>query len=117
MSPTPGPYAPTVTQWVKTGFTTDSKNNKAPTFSPRSIRALSERPPGGSASVKAGSVETNDSITTDRVVYLTPDITVGAEDEFTLSDGLRYRVQGIPGFYRSPFTGTSFSHVNLRRIT
>ena len=46
-----------------------------------------------------------------------PSLTVTAQDEWTASDDLRYRVEGQPMRYRNPMTGTAVTQVNLRRIT
>jgi hypothetical protein len=111
--PLPGPFAPTVTQWVKTGTTTDAKNNKVPVFTARSIRALAEFPGNALEADNAAG----DLVTADRVLLVAPATAVSEYDEFTLTDGIRYRVSGAPGRYRSPFTGTAVTQVNLRRIT
>lgn len=108
----PGPFAPTVTQWVAKPvdlWETDDHGNQVPTFTERPIRVLAEFPGGGS--------ELNNMVTADRVLLLTPGTQVAPEDEFDLSDGLRYRVEGAVAPYRSPFTGTAVTQVNLRRIT
>jgi hypothetical protein len=102
-----------VTQWVKSGTTTDAKGNKTPTFTARSIRALAEFPGNALEADNAAG----DLITADRVLLVSPTTAVSEYDEFTLSDSVRYRVNGAPGRYVSPFTGTAVTQVNLRRIT
>lgn len=116
MSPTAGPYAGTVIRWIAGEPTTDSHNNETPAFTPRSIRSLAEYPPGVGAG-RGASSEADNMVTVDRVLLLDPAVAATELDEFTLSDGVRYRVQGTPGQFRSPFTGTAVTQVNLRRIT
>lgn len=113
---TPGPYAPKVTQWVANPvahWTTDAYGNKTPTFTGRAIRVL--------ASYPGESLETDnaagDTVIADVVLLLQPSVTVAAVDEWTLSDGKRYRVLGQSGRYVHPTTGTAVTQVNLRRIS
>lgn len=119
MSPTPGAFAPTVTQWVAGAPSSDAYGNEVPTFTSRTIRVLAEYP-AGSGNQASSSERDNgagDLLSTDRGLLLTPDTAVSELDEFTISDGLRYRVNGAPALYRSPFTGTAVTQVNLRRIS
>ena len=111
--PTPGPFAPTVTQWVRSGTTMDAKNNKVPAFNARSIRALAEYPGNAFESDNAQG----DLITADRVLLVASTVAVTEYDEFTISDGIRYRVNGAPARYMNPYTGDTVTQVNLRRIT
>jgi hypothetical protein len=110
---TPGPYSPVVTQWVKTGFTTDSKGNKVPAFTPRSIRALADGPPGRSSESDTAA---GDVVTADRVLLFADWPAISEYDEFTASDGRRYKV-GAVNPARHPATGTAVTQVNLQRIT
>lgn len=110
---TPGPFAPTVTQWVAGTPTTDAKHNEVASFTSRRVKVLAEFP--GNAFEQDNAA--GDLVTADRVLLVDPSRVVSELDEFTLSDGLRYRVEGAPGRYRSPFTGTAVTQVNLRRIS
>lgn len=113
MTVTPGAYAPTVTQWVLSGSTTDSKNNKVATFTSRAVTALAEYPGNALESDTAAG----DVITADRILLFSPNVPVSEYDEFTISDGNRYRVDGAPGRYVNPGDGTAITQVNLRRIS
>jgi hypothetical protein len=113
---TPGPYAPTVTQWVpkpEDQWDTDAYGNKVPTFNGRPVRVL--------ASYPGASLETDnaaqDEVTADVVLLLQPTTVATAADEWTVTDGLRYRTVGAPGRFLHPATGTAVTQVNLRRIT
>ena len=114
MSLIPGPFAPTVTQHIPGTPTEDRYHDTVP-GTPRDVKrvALAEYP--------GNSVETDnaagDVIVADLVLLLDPSVPVTAQDEWTASDGLRYRVEGQPARYLSPFTGTAVTQVNLRRIT
>lgn len=116
MDITPGPFAPTVTQHVSSAGIEDRYGDAPPTFTDRQVKALAEYP-GGSGSGRATSQEVDDVLTADRVILLNLSVSVTEADEFTVSDGHRYRVQGVPGIYLNPITGTSIQQVNLRRIT
>lgn len=109
----PGPFAPTVTQWVAGTPSTDSHGNEVSAFTSRPVRVLAEFP--------GNALETDDAagdlVTADRVILLDPATSASEYDEWTLSDGIRYRAQGAPGRYRSPFTGSAVTQVNLRRIS
>lgn len=109
---TRGPYAPKVTQWVSGTPTTDSHGNEVPAFTTKTVPALAVFP--------GNSLETDnpagDVTMSDYVVLLDPSRAVSERDEFTIGN-LRYRVNGAPGRYLSPFTGTAVTQVNLRRIT
>lgn len=113
MTISPGPFAPTVTQHVAGTPTTDVYNDEVDAFSDRSVIALAEYP--------GNSLETDtaagDTLLADLVLLVPADLTVSRLDEWTASDGLRYRVQGQPGRYRNPMTGTAVTQVNLRRIS
>jgi len=113
VTPRFGPFAPTVTQWVAGTPTTDVYGDEVPTFTARSIRVLAEFPGNAMETDNAAG----DLVTADRVLILPTTVPASEYDEWTLSDGLRYRAQGAPGRYRSPFTGTAVTQVNLRRIT
>src|SRR3954467_4563748 len=111
--PTPGPFAPTVTQHVAGAPTTDAYGNQAPAFTSRTIRALAEYPGNPFEEDNAS----RDLVMADRVLLLTPTVAVSELDEFTLTDGLRYRANGAPARYKNPMTGTAVTQVNLRRIS
>lgn len=113
MSPAPSPFSATVTQWVAGTPTEDTHHNELPTFAARSVKALAEFPGNALESDNAAG----DRVTADRVLLLSPSTVASEYDEWTLTDGLRYRALGAPGRYRSPFTGTAVTQVNLRRIT
>jgi hypothetical protein len=110
----PGPFAPTVTQHVPGTPTEDAHHNQIPgTPTDRQVTALAEFPGNQFESDNA----TGDLITADRVLLVTPDVVVSEYDEWTLTDGLRYRANGAPARYVNPMTGTAVTQVNLRRIT
>jgi hypothetical protein len=107
-----GSFAFTVTHWVKTGTTSDAKGNKGPVFTARTIRALAEFP--GNVSEQDNS--SGDVVTADYVLMFSDWPAIGDYDEFTPSDGRRYKVDGVKPL-RNPATGTAVTQVNLRRIT
>lgn len=109
----PGPFAPQVTQHKSDTPTEDAYGNEVPAFTSRVIRVLAEYPTAALESDNPGG----DVITADRTLLVPDSVTVSELDEFTISDGLRYRVDGAPAVYRHPTTGTSMTRVNLRRIT
>lgn len=113
MTPTPGTAAPTVTQWVAGTPSTDAYGNEVPTFTKRTVRVLAEFPGESAEADRPGG----DRVTADLVLLVTSATSVSALDEWTASDGLRYRVDGQPFRYRHPFTGTAVTQVNLRRIS
>lgn len=106
MTITPGPFASTVTQ-----YRYDPDTDAVGTG--QLVQALAEFP-GNAMEQDSPS---GDVITADRVLLFAPSAAVGEYDEFTISDGLRYRVNGAPALYRNPMTGTAVTQVNLRRIT
>ena len=110
---TPGPYAPTVTQWVAGTPTTDVYGDEVAAYASRSVKVLAEYP---TVSLEADNAS-GDVITADRTLLLQAPTSVSELDEFTLTDGLRYRVNGAPARYRHPATGTQVTQVSLRRIT
>lgn len=119
MTPTPGPFAPSVTQWVAGTPTGDTHGDEVPAFTSRLIRVLAEYPAGSGnqpASTERDAA-TGDVVTADLVLLLDPSTATSAKDEWTATDGKRYRTIGEPGRYLSPFTGTAITQVNLRRIT
>lgn len=114
MKPPIGAFAPTVTQHVPNGtFTTDRYGNKTPNFDDKRRKVIAEYP-GDSVEVdNRGS----DTVTADLVVLVPSNVTVTGKDEWTASDGLRYRADGAPFRYRHPHSGTALTRVNLRRIS
>lgn len=109
-----GAFSTSATQHTPSGtFTTDRYNNKTPNYTDTRRRLLAQFP--------GNSMETDnaaqDEVIADMVILLAPSIPVSAQDEWTLSDSLRYRVAGQPRPYRSPFTGTAVTQVALRRIS
>lgn len=112
MTPSPGPFAPTATQWVAGTPTEDAYGNEIPSFTRRSVRVLAQYP-GDSVEqdTRAG-----DEVTADLVLLVPSTVTVSALDEWTVNS-VRYKGSGEPGRYRHPFTGTAVTQVNLRRIT
>jgi hypothetical protein len=110
--PTPGPYAPLVTQWVAGDPVADVENNQVRPFTSRVIRVLAEYP-GNALEVDNAS---GDLVTADRVLLVDSAVGVSDYDQFTVSDGRRYKVSAVLP-YRNPNTGTSLTQVNLRRIT
>lgn len=112
MSPTLGIAAPRVIQHVAGAPTKDAEGSEVPAFSDRSIRVLAQYP--------GNSLETDnaagDTITADVVLLVQSSTAVKGTDQFTLTDTKRYRVQGEPGRYVNPMTGTAVTQVNLRRI-
>lgn len=106
-------FAPTVTQHVFGTPTTDADGDEVPVFVDRSVRALAVGP----GNPIENDVTASDFVTGDQELYLDPTVAASEYDEWTLPDGLRYRALGAPSRYRSPFTGSAVTQVNLRRIT
>lgn len=102
-----------VTQWVSGTPTADAYGDEVDAFTSRRVTPLAEYPGNALETDNA----TRDQVIADAVLLVRPTVTVKATDEFTLSDGDRYKVLGKPGRYVSPFTGTAVTQVNLRRIT
>lgn len=119
MTIAPGPFAPTVTQWVAGTPTTDTHGDEVPAFTSRSVRVLAEYPAGSGDQPASTEVDnaTGHVVTAAVVLLLEPSTTVSAKDEWTATDGVRYRTLGAPGRFLSPFTGTAVTQVNLRRIS
>lgn len=115
MKVTPGLFAPSVTQWVRKAdadLEEDDGGNLIPEFTPRTVRALAAGP-GETIELDTAA---HDFVTADMVLHLTPEITTTALDEWTVY-AQRYRVDGAPGVYVHPNTGTAVTRVNLRRIS
>lgn len=114
MRPPIGAYAPTVTQHVpNTTVTTDRYQNKTTGFDDTELQVIAEYP-GNSVEVdNRGS----DTVMADLVLLVPAEVAVSAKDEWTASDGLRYRCDGQPSAYLNPHTGTAVTQVNLRRIS
>lgn len=109
---TPGAYAPTVTQHVVGDPTEDSHHNEIPAFTDRTVVAVAEWSPSSTETHNAGG----DEVVADMAIMLSG-VTTTEYDEWTCSDGLRYRVSGQPKRFHHPDDGTDITQVNLRRIT
>ena len=109
-----GAYAPTVTQHIPNGtVTTDRYGNKSTGFDSKQRQVIAEYP-GDSLEVdNRGS----DTVTADVILLVPAEVTVSTTDEWTASDGQRYRTDGQPARYLNPHTGTKLTRVNLRRIS
>jgi hypothetical protein len=110
---TPGPFAPTVTQHVPTASTTDRYGNPTTTWTDKAQVVLAQFP-GNSMEDDTAAANT---VIADLVLLVAPTVAVTSQDEWTASDGLRYRTEGQPERYKHPMTGTAITQVNLRRIT
>jgi hypothetical protein len=114
---TPGPFAPTVIHHVlKDTVTTDRYGDEAPQDSdyndvPRT--ALADYP-GESSELDNAAGNT---VNADRVLVFAGILAYSAQDQFTASNGRRYKVVADDGDYVNPSTGTAVTQVNLRRIT
>lgn len=113
MEITPGPFAPVVIQHTPTAGTPDRYGNASTTWADIRRTVIAEYP-GNSMETDTAAENT---VLADLVLLVDPSLTVTAQDEWTASDGLRYRVEGQPMRYRNPLTGTAVTQVNLRRIT
>jgi hypothetical protein len=51
------------------------------------------------------------------VAVFKPAVVVDPDDEVTLADGFRYQIDGDPGQFDSPLTGTTLTKLNLTRVT
>ena len=113
MIPTLGAWAPQVTQHVVSDTTTDRYQNKVPNYASTVRKVYAEFP--------GNSLETDnlggDRVLADVVLLVPTGLAVKTTDEWTCSDGQRYRVDGQPARYRHPLTGTAVTQVNLRRIS
>ena len=110
---TPGPYAPTVTQHVAGEPTEDSHHNEVPAFTDRAVVAVAEWSPSSTETDNAGG----DEVVADLILVVTESTAASEYDEWTATDGLRYRVNGQPKRFHNPFDNTAVTQINLRRIT
>ena len=113
MRPPLGAWAPKVTQHVASGSTSDRYGNKVASFT-STTRSVFAEFPGNSLETDSSA---SDVVTADVVLLVPAELAVADTDEWTCSDGLRYRVNGRPARYRHPHTGTAITQVNLRRIS
>jgi len=113
VKPPVGAYAPTVTQHIPNGtVTTDRYGNKSTGFDNKQRQVVAEYP-GDSLEVDNLG---RDTVTADRIVLVPADWTVTTKDEWTLSDGVRYKASSVEP-YRNPHTGTAITRVGCRRIS
>jgi hypothetical protein len=106
-----------VTQHVVSGSTTDRYNNTTPTFTDKAQKVYAEFPAGGQSFIAHESDgPAGDTALANLVLIVPADISVTPTDEWTATDGMRYRTMGPPQPYRHPQTGTAVTQVNLRRI-
>lgn len=108
-----GAWAQVVTRHAPTTPTRDRYNNAVPAFLDIKVQAIADYPGTGDELDNRGS----DTVTADRILLLQATVPATAQDEWTAGDGLRYKTQGAPNYFRNPHTGTSLLRVNLRRIT
>ena len=114
MKPPIGAFAPTVTQHVLNGtVTTDRYQNKTYGFDDTTLQVIAEYP-GDTEEIDTRG---RDTVTADLVLLVPAEVECSADDEWTASDGNRYRAAGEPSRYVNPHSGTAVTQVRLRRIS
>jgi SPP1 family predicted phage head-tail adaptor len=106
------PYGITVTL-IRRAIVEDEYGDATPVEVETVLTSCAFAPASSSENVATGQIAV---VTKDRL-FVPYDTTINADDEFEI-DGKRYRIDGNPGPWRSPFTGwTPGTEVALERVT